>query len=660
LTTTLERDDLADTRELGPLPLRTRRLHPIRRLLGLIRAHPGFTGVFVFGAAIRALAVVAYRPALLFFGDSYTYLWMSHTLKADPTRPIAYPLFIRMLSWAPFGHNLAFLIIVQHLMGLGIGVLIYALARRYRLPGWAATLAAAPILLDAYQVNIEHFVMAEVLFQALIVCALAFLLWDERPSGPFCAFAGGLLALAGLSRTVGLVLIPIALLFLFLRRVNVARIVAFVMVAAAVVGGFSLWSGHTNTHGQASAEGYFLYGRVMSFADCTQFDVPPNELGLCDTVPVADRPNANFYVWGQNAPSHLVPVPKGMKPDQLLRSFALNAIFGQPVEYARTVAGDFIHYFRPGHISGRLDEPGAQWRFPRALDHRQYWDQAVRVDDDSVPVIASGPASVLRGYQGLMFPDGPFFAVMLVLGVAGAWLLIGRPSGGPLALIVAIAIALLAVPLMTTMFDYRYFLPAIPFISLAGAFGAHAIWERAPSVGARAALIGGAAIFIGGISLAFALSAAPAATATKACASVDNLGFGTRAVLVGAKTQRRSQSAYLQEMYQAAADRQAGSITRGGTYSELWQRLNDASTAVGNEFTIERQCLRHPCGSKRVTPAKLLARGKRDANVAMRAVHQFCGQNFPASEGANAGRRKGLRAPTALPLGVLPDRSKDV
>lgn len=650
MTTTLERDDLADTIELGPLPRRARLLDPIRR-------HPGFTAVFVLGAAVRVLAVAAYRPALLFFGDSYTYLGISHTLKANPIRPIVYPLFIRMLSWAPFGRNLAFLIIVQHLMGLGVGVLIYALARRYRLPGWAATLAAAPMLLDAYQVNIEHFVMAELLFQALIVCALAFLLWDERPSGPFCAFAGGLLALAAVSRTVGLALIPIAVLFLFLRRVNISRIVVFVLVAAVVLGGNSLWSGHANKKASVSgAEGYFLYGRVMSFADCTQFDVPPNELRLCDSVPVADRPNTNFYVWGANAPPHLVPVPKGTKPDQLLRSFALNAIFGQPVDYVHTVGSDFVHYFRPGHISGRLDEPGAQWRFPRALDHPQYWNEAVRLYDDSAPVIAAGPASLLRGYQGLMFPDGPFFAVMLILGLAGAWLLIGRPSGGPVALIVVIAIALLVVPIMTAMFDYRYFLPAIPFISLAGAFGAHAIWERAPSAVARGALIGGAAVFVGGISLAFALSAAPAATAATACASVNNLGYGTKAVLVGSKTQRRTQSGYLQEMYQAAADRQSGSISRGGTYRKLWQLLSNASAAAGNEFTTERRCLRYRCGTKEATAAQQLARGKRDANVAMRAVHQFCGMHFSPGLGVTAAPNKMPRPRSAPVLAILPSR----
>ena len=112
-----------------------------------------------------------------------------------------------------------------------------------------------------------------------------------------------------------------------------------------------------------------------------------------------------------------------------------------------------------------------------------------------------------------MFPDGPIFAVLLLLGLAAPFLMWRRPGGKESALIVAIAIVLLAVPLMTTMFDYRYFLPAIPFLGLAGAFGLSAIWTRVPGTGARAALIGAAAIFVGCVSLAFALSAAPAKTA---------------------------------------------------------------------------------------------------------------------------------------------------
>ena len=640
-TATLERNDLADTIEIGVLRRRRRLRVPVR----FVRENPAFAVVFGAAAVLRLIVCLAYRPALLFNGDSYLYLQMSHTLKPDPTRPLVYPIFIRVLSWAPGGHNLMFLTAVQHLLGLAVGFLVYAVARRYRLPRWAATLAAAPILLDAYQMNIEHFVMAEVLLQALVVGAVALFLWDEKPSIVFCAGAGVLLGLAGLSRTVGLSILPVAAVFLLARRVGLARLAAFGVMVAVIMGGYSLWFGAAR-HGVEADDGFFLYGRVQSFADCTRLNIPANELGLCDAVPLSERPNANYYIWGRNTPAHIVPPRKGMTQNAMLRDFALRAISGEPVEYAGTVTLDFIHYFRPGHISGRLDEPGDQWRFPRALDHAVMWRDAVRLHDDSTPVIAGGLASFVRGYQAMMFPDGPIFAVLLLLGLAAPFLMWRRPGGKESALIVAIAIVLLAVPLMTTMFDYRYFLPAIPFLGLAGAFGLSAIWTRVPGTGARAALIGAAAIFVGCVSLAFALSAAPAKTAATACRSVRALDYGTKATRSGALTQTRTEAAYLQEMYLAAADRESALLSLGGRYRTLWVLMMNGAGAADNHYAIERACGRHRCGSRAVPAGVVLARAQAFAMTRIRLVHEYCDVHFGRGGGRTAkrGTSKGSQA----------------
>ena len=87
----------------------------------------------------------------------------------DPVRPLGYPLFLWILGRV---HHLAVVPTVQHVMGLAMAVLIYALLVRLRVPRWAAALAAAPVLLDAYQLEIEHYVLAETLFEALIVAAI--------------------------------------------------------------------------------------------------------------------------------------------------------------------------------------------------------------------------------------------------------------------------------------------------------------------------------------------------------------------------------------------------------------------------------------------------------------------------------------------------------
>ncbi len=52
-----------------------------------------------------------------------------------------------------------------------IGVAGYALLRRVGLPSWGATLAMVPVLLSAYAIQIEHFVLSDTLFAFLVMIA---------------------------------------------------------------------------------------------------------------------------------------------------------------------------------------------------------------------------------------------------------------------------------------------------------------------------------------------------------------------------------------------------------------------------------------------------------------------------------------------------------
>ena len=80
--------------------------------------------------------------------------------------------------------NLFVVAALQHLIGMGIAVAIYLLCVRYRVPRWLGAAAAAPVLLDAYQIQIEHTVMSETLFEALLVGGmLALLGTDARARG---------------------------------------------------------------------------------------------------------------------------------------------------------------------------------------------------------------------------------------------------------------------------------------------------------------------------------------------------------------------------------------------------------------------------------------------------------------------------------------------
>jgi hypothetical protein len=119
-------------------------------------------------AILRIVAMVAYRPAL-WFNDSFDYLRIALAPSPDPVRPAGYGF----LLWAlrPF-HSFALVVALQHLMGLAIAVMIYALVHhRYTRPRWAAVLATLPVLFDAYQLELEQLIMSDVLFMFLLTAA---------------------------------------------------------------------------------------------------------------------------------------------------------------------------------------------------------------------------------------------------------------------------------------------------------------------------------------------------------------------------------------------------------------------------------------------------------------------------------------------------------
>jgi len=155
--------------------------------------HWTFGGLLAAGFVLRAAAWVGYRPALVYI-DTARYLGDDkHGLD-----PLGYSyLLLRPVLLA--GGGLAGVAALQHLLGLAMGACLYALLLRRGAGRWLAALAAAPVLLDAYQVQAEQMIMPDVLFEALVVAAMTLLLW--RPEPGLARIAGGA-ALLGLSATV--------------------------------------------------------------------------------------------------------------------------------------------------------------------------------------------------------------------------------------------------------------------------------------------------------------------------------------------------------------------------------------------------------------------------------------------------------------------------
>ena len=184
-------------------------------LVSLMRRNWLLGVLLAAGLVLRILTQLAYRPALLFI-DSIKYLFGAYAGNDPPGYQLALKLFLRV-------GTLPMVVAVQHLLGLAMAVALYLILRRRGVPRWLAALATAPILLDAYQLQIEQSIMPDTAFEALIVAGLACLLWQPRPRLWMVIAAGLALGASATVRQVGEIFILPALAYDADRRPGLAR-----------------------------------------------------------------------------------------------------------------------------------------------------------------------------------------------------------------------------------------------------------------------------------------------------------------------------------------------------------------------------------------------------------------------------------------------------
>src|ERR1700757_5251362 len=90
-----------------------------------IANHRLFTIALLPARLLRVDAELGYRWQS-WFNDSFSYVSAAVTLTPQTARPSGYPLYLWLLSPA---HSFLLVTASQHLMGLLVGVMIYALAR---------------------------------------------------------------------------------------------------------------------------------------------------------------------------------------------------------------------------------------------------------------------------------------------------------------------------------------------------------------------------------------------------------------------------------------------------------------------------------------------------------------------------------------------------
>jgi len=441
-----------------------------------VRRHCFFLLVLTAGLVLRVLAGTAYRPALLYI-DSVKYLEGSVT-----TAPQGYQALIRLLE--PAG-GLALIAAVQHVFGLAMAVALYAVLLRRGAPRWAATLAAAPVLLDAYQLQLEQTIMPDVLFETMIAAGIVVLLW--RP-GRWPLAAGALVLGAAVTvREIGAVLIVPVVVFAALtvrgwrRRARRGLLAAgcFMLPVLAYLAGTFAVSGHVGMAGNGPSP---QYGRAAAAADCATLRLPADERALCPSpAQTLALGGIDGLLHNPRSPGHTVPVPPSLTRDEFLDRFAIAVFRQQPLRVAASAARDSVRLFAPVRDGDPQVTPIARWQFqdvypvyPRRYS-MAFLTRLAHAHGSGGDLVAVQPAaSLLRTYQlGGGYTPGPLYAVFLLAGVAGA--VRRRTELRVPCLLVTLSAVVLLVGADAFEFSWRYQLPAVVLLPLAGALGVTAL-----------------------------------------------------------------------------------------------------------------------------------------------------------------------------------------
>jgi hypothetical protein len=459
---------------------RTGRLEAVR---GALRGHWLLATLLAVGLVLRLLEQLAYRPAL-FYIDSIKYLYNS-----DGNDPEGYKLPLRGILLVG---NFNAVVAVQHLLGLGMAVVLYVLLLRRGVPRWLAALAAAPILLDAYQLQQEQTIMPTSWFEALIVAGIAVLLWQPAISWRRLVAGGLLLGTSATVAQVGEALIPAAALFVLAAAGDWRRAIgtAAALCAACAVPILAYCTGSYLATGS-----FFLshsgvtsfYGRTAAAADCATLRLPASERALCPTKAQQARGN-DWLEFGTYSPVQAYYRDRRGQVDTLVTNFSRSVVTQQPLRVLGAYGRDVLKIYAVDRVTAPGDPPIDRWQFQTSFPYFSSHATPAIVSaatsrfGGGKPAVWRPVAAFLRSYQiDGGYAPGPVLVLCTVAGLVGSAFVLRRRAAGPTRQLALACLLFCAagVSLMLIsdlfVFSWRYQLPALVTLVPAGALGISAI-----------------------------------------------------------------------------------------------------------------------------------------------------------------------------------------
>jgi hypothetical protein len=392
--------------------------------------------------------------------------------------PAGYAFFVRGLRavipelWLP--------IAIQHLIGLGVGTILFLTMRRLGAKPLLACIPAGFVFLSGDQIWTEHQLMAENFVTAFLAagfgCSVRGLV--PRVDLRWLAAGSALLMCAGLSRNVALVALPVLILctafwvkggYAISFRALAVALAPAVLVLGLYVGAFEISGG--KYLGIANMSGWNLYARVAPFADCSRFNPPPETRPLCEATPPSERDGSLGYQWDPNSHGRQV-YEIGPQTSAVVGQFAREVIVHEPLSYVKQVVIEAARYLdptiesshpfsgvAPGFQSFGLNDPVTRETIERELG-KAYDDAHVHVTGKQV----------LATYQELFRIGGLIIAALVLLTIVGMCVAKGAPRLG-IFLFGGTALLLYLVPVMTLSYEYRYGVQPQVFLVVSGTLG---------------------------------------------------------------------------------------------------------------------------------------------------------------------------------------------
>jgi hypothetical protein len=237
------------------------------------------------------------------------------------------------------------------------------------------------------------------------------------------------------------------------------------------------------------------YGRVAAAADCATLKVPADERALCPSPALTrELGGVDGLLNNPQSPGQAVPVPAGTTRERLLTSFSLAVFRQQPLRVAAAIARDSVRLFALTRDGSPEITSISRWQFqtfyptyPPGFTMTVFTQLARENGGGRDLVAVKAIAAVLRDYQlDGGYTPGPVYALALAAGLGGSvcgvrrhcsFRAVDKELAAACTLVTLSAVVLLAGS-DAFEFSWRYQLPAVILLPLAGALGCTAVAAR--------------------------------------------------------------------------------------------------------------------------------------------------------------------------------------